>query len=73
MPKKSVTIFLILAILGLIFSTDSILYVLDIPTYSEIITGLLRNTDDTINWTSMTVFVSSVVILCVHWIKGNKK
>lgn len=66
--KKSITSILILGIIGVIFSVDAILLSLGIATFSERISDWIQSSSG-----NLTVFVSCVVLLSIHWIFGYYK
>lgn len=68
MQKKSITSFIILAVIGLIFTSDAVLLLSGYPTYSQNITEWIGA--DTSN---LITFIGGVVLLSVHWIFSSYK
>jgi hypothetical protein len=68
MKKSKIVSVIILAIIGFIFSTDAILLSTGMPTYSEVISEWIQSDS-----TNLIIFISSVVLLSVHWIFGYYK
>lgn len=66
--RKSITSILILGIIGVIFSVDSVLLAMGIATFSERISDWIQASTGNI-----IIFVSCVVLLSVHWIFGYYK
>lgn len=65
---KKITPILILAFIGLIFTSDAVLLSLGIPTYSQNITGWLQS-----NPYNLVAFIGGVILLSIHWIYGKYK
>ena len=66
MQKKSITSIIILATIGLIFTSDAVLLSLGFPTYSQNITEWIGD-----NPYNLVAFIGGVILLSVHWIYGK--
>lgn len=66
MQKKSITSIIILAVIGLIFTSDAVLLSLGFPTYSQNITEWIGAKPE-----NMVAFIGGVILLSIHWIYGK--
>lgn len=70
MQKKSIVSIIILAVIGLIFTSDAVLLSIGFPTYSQNITEWIGAEPE-----NMVAFIGGVVLLSIHWVfaKYTKK
>lgn len=66
MQKKSIVSMIILATIGLIFTSDAVLLFIGFPTYSQNITEWIGAEPE-----NMVAFIGGVVLLSIHWAFGK--